>query len=133
MGSYLTNQIMFWNSQKVSDHSRAPLSVNYESIERKSRMANGTLRKYVVAKKRSWSTSWSMLPTLKSEIVDGGMTAIEMEEFYKNNLGPFTMTLRSGDGTKETVTVMISNFSKEIAKRGHTNDLWNVTVDLEEV
>lgn len=124
---------MYWGTSKVSDHNRAPLQVSYEFIERKARMAKGTLRKYQVAKKRTWSTSWDMLPTFSPEVVDGGMTAAAMETFVNNNPGAFTLTLRDGAGNQETAKVMFSDFSKEIQKRGDTNDFWSVSVTLEEV
>jgi hypothetical protein len=133
MGNYKTNQIMYWGTSKVTDHNRAPLQVSYEFIERKSRMAKGTLRKYLVAKKRTWSTSWDMLPTFSNEVVDGGMSATAMETFVKNNTGAFTLTLRDGQGNQETAKVMVSDFSNEIQKRGTINDFWSVSVTLEEV
>ena len=133
MGNYKTNQIMFWGGTKVSDHNRAPLEVSYERIETKKRMVRGTLRKYVVTQKRTFSTSWENLPTQVVEVVDAGMTGPAMEAFNIANKGAFTMTLRNGLGETEDVTVMISDFSKEIVKRGNTVDLWNVSVQLEEV
>jgi len=124
---------MYWGTSKVTDHNRAPLQVSYEFIERKSRMAKGTLRKYIVAKKRTWSTSWDMLPTYLAEVVDGGMTAAAMETFVNNNPGAFTLTLRDGQGNQETTKAMITDFSKEIQIRGTINDFWSVSVTLEEV
>jgi len=38
------------------------------------------------------------------------------------------MQLRTGDGTIEVVTVMISDFSKEVTKRGPGIDLWSLSV-----
>lgn len=133
MGDFKTNQIMFWAGSKVSDHGRAPLEVTFERIERKSRMARGTLRRYYVTQKRTWSTSWTMLPTLTSEVVDGGMTGPQMKAFVDSNSGPFTMILRDGAGAQETVTVMIADFTHTIVKRGNANDFWDASVSLEEV
>lgn len=138
------NPIMFWWDatagayKKVTDHNRSPLSVTFESIERKQRMANGTMRKYVVARKRSWSCSWEMVPSTNSQptglqTVDGGMAGEDIEAFYKANTGAFNMQLHDGDGGIETVLVMISDFSKEIEKRGPRVDLWNIDITLEEV
>lgn len=133
MGNFLTNQIMYWGTDKVSDHGRSPLEVSYDRIERKNRMVKGTLRKYVVTQKRSWSCSWDNLPTLKAEVVDNGMTGPEMEAFVTANPGPFVVTFRDGQGNQTTATVMIEDFSKEIIKRGTANDFWNASVTLEEV
>lgn len=140
--SWIDNSAMFWFDgaafQKVTDHNRSALSVSIERIEKKSRMANGTLRRYTVAKKRSWSVSWDMLPSKRNvakslSTVDGGLAGEDIEAFHNNTDDAFQMQLRRGDGTIETVSVMISDFSKEIAKRGPGIDFWNLSITLEEV
>lgn len=137
MVSWVDNKIMYWGTNKVSDHARSELNVSFEPIENKRRMANGTLRKYVVANKRTWSTSWEWLPSHEHETagtVDGGMSGKQMLTFYKNNLDKaFTLTLRDGAGNTETATVMISEFSYDVVKRGKHTDYWNVDVTIEEV
>lgn len=135
--SYLENQIMEWGTSKVSDHNRSPLQVENELIERKSRMADGTLRKYIVAVKKRWSCSWEEFPSHNnipgSGTVDGGMSGTEMLEFYEDNLNkPFIMTLKDGLGSEATYSVMIESFSYDVIKRG-TVDLWSVNVSIEEV
>ena len=52
---WTTNSIMSWRSEagtiiRVTDHGRGPLSENIERIENRTRMADGTLRRYTVAK-----------------------------------------------------------------------------------
>lgn len=133
MGSYLTNQIMYWGASKISDHNRSPLEVEVERIERKSRMASGTLRKYLVAQKRTWTCSWDMLPTQTAEVVDGGLNGPAMETFNTNNNGKFVLTLRDGAGVTSTYNVMLADFSYTIVKRGNTNDFWDLSVTLEEI
>ncbi len=133
MGNYKTNQIMHWNSMKCSDHNRAPLDVSPEYIEKKSRMLSGRLRKYRIATKRTFSTSWTDLPTNVAETVDGGASATMLKEFWESNTGSFNMTLRDGAGNIEVVTVMISDFSWNVKKRATQRDLWDVNVTLEEV
>jgi hypothetical protein len=56
---------------ELSEHNRAPLSVSVERIEDKTRMINARLRAWYVADKRTWSTSWSMLPHDTAKTVDG--------------------------------------------------------------
>ena len=135
--SYLENQIMEWGTNKVSDHNRSSLRVENDQIERKSRMADGTLRKYVVSVKKKWSCSWEDLPSHNDSVgsgtVDGGMSGTEMLEFYEDNINqPFIMTLKDGLGNEETYNVMIESFSYDIKKRG-TVDLWDVNVSIEEI
>lgn len=140
--SWTDNAAMFWHDgtafRKITDHNRSPLSVSIERIEKKQRMANGTLRRYTVAKKRTWSASWDMLPSKNGvtgalATVDGGYAGEQIESFHNSNNGAFQMQLKRGDGGTETVTVMISDFSKEIVKRGPGIDFWNLSITLEEV
>lgn len=140
---------------KLSDHNRSPLSEDIERIENKKRMADGTLRRYSVAKKRTWSCSWDLLPSTNSvatgiKTVDGGMAGEDLERIHNTYNEPFRMILRRGSAKGKTiptpsepalpyrdndfyiVNVMISDFSKEVIKRGKV-DLWNVSITLEEV
>lgn len=129
------NVIMYWGTDKVSDHGRSPLAVESERIERKERMIDGTMRKYVVAIKHTFSCSWENLPSDNignSGTVDGGMCGTDMKEFAGDSDEPFTITLRNGRGETETFNVYMDNFSYEISKRG-TVDFWNVDVTLVEV
>lgn len=158
--SWKDNAIMFWadengDFQKISDHGRSPLSESYERIEQKTRMADGTLRRYTVAKKRTWTTSWSNLPSTNAsagmKTVDGGWSGKQMENYFQEQDGPFLMVLRNGSAINKTLPtlpastvypyenddfyiarVMFSDFSKDVTKRG-ASDLWEVNVTLEEV
>lgn len=151
---------MFWTDasgtlQKITDHGRAPLSESIERIERKTRLADGTLRRYTVAKKRSWTTSWTNLPSTNTsttgmKTVDLGWSGKQMEDYYRTQDTSFIMLLRNGSAiTKPAPTltgltlphqtddfyvarVMFADFTKEVVKRG-PSDLWEVTVTLEEV
>lgn len=136
------NSAMFWNDgttfRKITDHNRSPLNVSVERIEKKQRMVNGTLRRYTVAKKRSWAVSWDMLPSKTGvagalSTADGGWAGSDIETFHNTTNGEFQMQLRQGNGTVETVTVMITDFSKEVVKRGPGIDFWNLSLTLEEV
>lgn len=142
---WTTNTIMYWYDssgtpgyRKITDHGRSALSVSVERIEKKNRMADGTLRRYVVAKKRTWSCSWENLPSKNGvsgsfSTADGGYAGEDIEAFHNANDAEFNMQLRKGDGTIEVVTVMITDFSKEIVKRGPGIDLWSLSITLEEV
>lgn len=132
-----TNQIMYWGANKISDHGRDSLQETYEVVERKGRMVNGTLRRYVVAQKKNWSTSWENLPshnnTAGAGTVDDGWAANDMENFYRTqSKKPFVMTLRDGLGNTSTYTVILADFDKQIVKRGVV-DWCDVSVTLEEV
>ena len=135
------NTAMYWWDGaayvKVTDHNRAPVDVDFERIERRARMVNGTLRKYVVTKKRIFSTSWEMLPSKNGvsgglSTVDGGLAGEDIESFHNLNDGAFNVQFRDGAGNVETVLCMFSEFNKNIIKRGLV-DFWNLTITLEEV
>lgn len=88
----------------LTDHNRKPFSIGYETIEKVNRMADGTMRKYVVAKKKKVSVSWEMIPSGTSVpfnptnvtpsatyqgmtmTVDGFKGGAWMKSFYEDNL-----------------------------------------------
>ena len=144
---WTTNPIMEWSTDggttwtKISDHGRAPLAVSVERIESKTRMADGTLRRYVVAKKKTFSTSWENLPDKATTFLANGQTGQWMENFHNTVDGSFLMRLRAGSDADTSLTglngtifeVMINEFSKEVVKRGKAFDLWSLSITLEEV
>lgn len=125
-------QLMTWNTNKISDHNRSELGISVERIEEATRMANGTMRKYIIADKRSFSVSWEGLPQSKDFTVDGFWGKNEIENWYNSTPGAFTLKLFFGDGTDKTYTVMMTAYSASLSKRG-AYDFWSVEVELTEV
>lgn len=125
----------------LSDHSRSPLSVDYDIIEKQSRMADGTLRKHVIAKKKVFSCSWSLIPTIQSFMVDSHADAKTMKDFYeKYCYAPMTLSLKHHRNSEsvennytETYSVFWSSFNYEIIKRYKDFDYWDVTAEFTEV
>lgn len=83
---------------KLTDHNRQEIQITPMLIEKEQRMANGTLRKFVVAKKDIISVSWDFLPSkpantgnvtndAKFDIVDSNYAGSWMESFYNSNVG----------------------------------------------
>jgi hypothetical protein len=126
---------------KLSDHNRTPILISYDIIESARRMANGTLRKYVVARKHKISTDWNNFPSLDSNVVDystGGRGAAWMKAFYEANVyqpvlvklvyaretvptqntapsdGSYVDSLRS---SSDTFYAYITNFTYDVEKR----------------
>lgn len=124
--------LMRWNDAKVTDHNRSELGIDVERIERSNRMANGTLRKYWIADKRSFSTSWDMLPARARFTVDGAWGALEMEDFYNSTPGAFDLELNYASQEPENYRVVFKSFSATLVKRG-VYDFYEVNVTLEEV
>lgn len=125
-------QLMLWNGNRITDHNRSPLGISVERIEKSSRMANGTMRKYVIADKRTFDISWDDVPSRAIYTVDGFWGVEDIEDFYNVTPGSFTLTLNYGQGIPETYLVVISDFSKELKKRGRY-DMYSASVTLEEV
>lgn len=147
MASWTVNPVMEWSKDggstwtKISDHGRSALNIDVERIESKSRMADGTLRKYVVAKKHNVSCSWDNFPSKATSFLANGQPGDWMENFHDTTDGEFLVRFRAGSdrdlsftGTQGIImTVMISDFSKTVEKRGPAFDLWTLDITLEEV
>ncbi len=121
-----------FNTNYVSDHNRSDLAIDWERIEKANRMANGTMRKYVIADKRTFSVSWDKLPHSATYTVDGKWGTNEMKAFYLATPGVFTLTITYGDATTETVSVMFTKFDCQLSKRGRY-DMYSVSLTLVEV
>jgi hypothetical protein len=99
------------------------------------------MRRYTVAKKRTLSCSWENIPDKPTTFLANGQPGNWMEDFYDTIDGSFFVRLRAGsdrdltltDMDGEVIEVMITDFSKEISKRGPSFDLWNMDITLEEV
>jgi len=137
--------------QKVSEHNREPASVNINRIEKSQRMANGFLRKYWIADKKSLSLSWKMLPSRSNLTVDGGWGAVDIQDYYSlaaKGRSSFKVKIVYGkelvsgsvvDRDDEFVAVFTScNFT--VVKRNvkgniadPAQEFWDVSITLEEV
>jgi len=121
-------------SRKLSDHNRSPISLSFDKIENKERMANGTLRKFVVATKRTIKASWEDLPREDIHTADGFWGANSIKNFYDTSSNSaFWVTINYGDGTNEQMQVMFTDFNVKLSKRGTYTDLYNIDFGLEEV
>jgi hypothetical protein len=148
--------------QRLTDHNRDPVQVSTELIESASRMANGTMRKYIVTKKRKISVSWKYVPSKTSESADGFYGAAWLESFYQSNAGiPIYLkvvaselatdaaagSLPSGTfTTAQTATnyassetgskkysVFMTDFSKTIINRTKNSDYVDMSIEFTEI
>lgn len=126
---------------KVSEHNRSEFTINPQRIEKVQRMSNGSLRKFWVADKKTFSLSWDMLPHSTSLTVDGGWGAKDLRDFYYSAAGQGTFDIKvnlATNGTDqsssgfEEYTVSITNASFVILKRG-IEPHWNVSLSMEQV
>lgn len=138
------NQLKF---RRVTEHNRAPLSLNTQRIESGQRMSNGTLRKYFIADKLNLSVSWDMVPSFRNETVDGAWAAEDLKNFYQSTAGRGAFRIKlnptvfstdlveQSDGALAddyTYTVMFTSCDFTVVKRG-LQPFWSVNISLEQV
>ena len=112
-------------------------------------MSNGTLRKFFIADKREFSTSWTLLPSFSNMTVDAGYGALDLKSYFEGSKGRGAFKIKIVYGKNQTspyanreeiVTVSFASCSFEIVKRNvkfdkdkPAQEFWNVSVSLEEV
>lgn len=133
MYTFPIDTAMAWERNPITDHNRGPVSTSYEKIMTEKRMIEGTLRRFVLAEKKTFKVDWKDLYTNSEFVVDGFWSFDEMKRFYENTPGDFVLTLTEGNGTSTSVIVVFKDFSYSITKRGTKTDLCDLSVTLEEV
>lgn len=75
-------------SYTLTDDNRSPLGITYERIEQSSRMANGTMRRFVIANKKKISTSWDNVPAAGGTnfTSDGYLSGAFLKSFVEENI-----------------------------------------------
>jgi hypothetical protein len=130
---------LIWN--KVTEHNRSEFNLSNERIEKSQRMANGTLRKYFVADKKSFDLSWTLIPSYRTYTVDGAWGAEDLRSYNNSTEGRTAFKIRinfAKNGTSqessgyEEYNVMFSNCSFTVVKRGEQPH-WNVSLTMVEV
>lgn len=139
---------------KLTDHNRSEIEISPEVIESQSRMANGKMRKYVVAVKNNISTSWEYVPSKTSECVDGNYGGAWLESFYKANVGapiyvrvisseidpdpaagaiPSDVNFKTAATGSKVYSAFMTNFSKTIIHRTKVSDYLNMSIEFTEI
>ncbi len=136
-GSILEIQTSPSTWAKITEHNRNALEITTERIEDIKRMANGTLRKFYVADKRTISTSWEFVPSGTKYLVDSADWSVEnLKQFYNSSAGrsSFVIKIRRHEGsdTHETLTVIFTKFDYSIVKRG-VDTFYNLDIEMQEV
>ena len=128
-----------WNT--VTDHNRGPFTVGHNRIQQTQRMSNGTLRKFFIADKKSFSISWDLVPSYRTETADGYWGAEDLRTFYASTLGKGVFDIRinyakNGVGQAssgyESHTVSFTDCTFNLVKRG-IQAHWNISIAMEEV
>lgn len=139
---------------KLTDHNRQPIEISPELIENQSRMANGKMRKYVIAQKNNISVSWDYVPSKTSETADLNYGAAWLESFYKSNAGipiylkvvsseidpdavlgsvPTDSNFKTAQIGSKVYTVFMTGFSKTIVNRTKLSDYVNMNIEFTEI
>lgn len=139
---------------KLTDHNREPVQLSFELIENQNRMANGSLKKYIIAKKSIISTSWNFVPTKTNETADGNYGAAWLESFYNANAGipihvklisseidpdipagsiPSDSNFKTALTGEKVYTVFMTEFSKNLLKRTRVSDYVDMSIQFTEI
>lgn len=125
--------LMKFGVNRITDHKRSPIDIDYKRIEFRKRMVNGRLRRLLVAEKRTFKVSWEDLPKNDNQTVDGFWGALSLINFYETNEQGFDLTITKGDNSTEIIPVMFESFNYTITKRSGYTDLYNINMTLEEI
>jgi hypothetical protein len=106
-----------------------------QKIVREHVLADGSLKRDLVATKRTWTLSWDYLPSRTSDVLDGGLGTDALEALY-DLTGTLSFRFPDDDGSYSTVTVLPSadGFKKKVQlRRASGLHLWNVSLTLREI
>lgn len=121
------------NGFRLTDHNRSPLEISVERIAKRVRMANGTMRQYHIADKRTFSMSWTMLPNQDSKTVDGFWGANSINSFFNDTEGEFELGVVKRDGSRTIYRVFFTDYGRSLTKRRGDADYYDVNLTLEQV
>jgi hypothetical protein len=145
----------------LTDHNRQPITLSPTRIEQQQRMANGRMRKFVVANKQVIDCSWQFIPAASKIItsqsglnvksfaptVDGKFGAAFMKAFYEQNLFvpiyvKLTYSTDNATGTNfqsaqvggtQTFQMFMTDFKYTITKRYTLTDYVDVSMQFTEI
>ena len=121
------------NGVSLTDHNRQELGIDLERIETRQRMANGTLRRYFVADKRTFNATWQNVPTIDSQTVDGFSGGASLENMFNTLTGTVTLGVTLASGSETNYSCMITSFQKTVVKRFAQWEMWNISMSWTEV
>lgn len=137
----------------LTDHNRKEIDISSTLIEQSQRMANGSMRKYVIANKRTINTSWVDLPSQTSSTVDLKNSSAWLSAFYNSNVyvpvyvkfthskvtnptigsAPSNSTFASARTSSETIICYITKFNLKTKHRNVTYDFVDMDIEFTEI
>lgn len=89
----------------ITDDNRQPIDISYEVIEKTNRMADGTLRRYVVARKHKITTSWQSSWSATAQTSDGAKGLAWLKSYYEANVFvPINIRLTAGSVKTQNIS-----------------------------
>jgi coproporphyrinogen III oxidase len=125
----------------LSEHSRSPLTVEFEKIENANRTVNGRLRVYEIANKHKLNVDWEWIPSKSQYTVDGYAGGVELNSLYLLGGVKTVEIWTDSEAAKSSLAPTVSfdgrinSFNYSIEKRnvgGIFFDYWNISMSVEE-
>lgn len=113
----------------LTDHNRQPLQISYETIEQSSRMADGTMRRFITANKRNVRMSWDEIPSAGgiNFTFDNNQGGAFLKSFYEENVFyPVWIKLTYSE---ESWRFQNTNTVTANVNASATNKTFNTTID----
>lgn len=109
----------------ITDDNRAALQISYERLEESSRMADGTMRRFITANKKKVSTSWDTVPAAggRNFTSDSNLSGAFLKSFFEENVyNPIWIKL-----TYSEEAWRFANSQSAVSNYGQTNLSYNTT------
>lgn len=132
---------VYFGTNKLSEHNRAPISFGNIRIEKRERMSNGSMRKLHTADKKTIDLSWSSIPSYSTMTLDNGYGALDLRNFYETTgTGEVTVNIYYSSTRTESITMVFTGFNCTLSKRNvkaktsdSAQELWDISCSLEQV
>jgi len=111
----------------ITDDNRAALQISYERLEESSRMADGTMRRFITANKKKVSTSWDTIPAAggRNFTSDSNLSGAFLKSFFEENVyNPIWIKL-----TYSEEAWRFANSQSAVSNYGQTNLSYNTTTE----
>jgi hypothetical protein len=108
--------------------------VDFTKIVKEHRLANGSLKRDVVAVKRTWKFSWEWLPSKDDDVSDGGLGVESLETLF-NSQATLVLRVPNEDSSYNLHNTLVApdGFHKAMMlKRSSGKRYWNISLSLME-
>ena len=131
--SPLLENLIALNGTELTDQGRTFTESNEEKVT-DVELANGGLRRYYKARKKTFSFTWDWCPNSSADTFDGkgGRDAIRAAAFSGTSM---ILVVRSDPNTTLSYRVVLSSYSEDLLKRDSSPKryFYNIKLDLIEV